>query len=44
MGSKLTHNELQAAVLTLDVNRDGYIQVCVLEWGLTLGSSVELVG
>lgn len=27
MGSKLTHNELQAAVLTLDVNRDGYIQV-----------------
>lgn len=27
MGSKLTHNELQAAVTTLDVNRDGYVQV-----------------
>lgn len=27
MGSKLTHNELQAAVTTLDANRDGYIQV-----------------
>ncbi|GAB5036608.1 golgi apparatus membrane protein tvp15 [Nannochloropsis oceanica] len=26
LGSKLTHNELQAAVTTLDVNRDGYIQ------------------
>lgn len=34
MGSKLTHNELQAAVLTLDVNRDGYIQVRVCFWGL----------
>jgi Ca2+-binding EF-hand superfamily protein len=22
----LTHNELQAAITTLDVNRDGYIQ------------------
>ncbi len=27
MGSKLTHNELQAALSTLDANRDGFIQV-----------------
>ena len=26
LGSKLTHNELQAAITSLDANRDGYIQ------------------
>jgi hypothetical protein len=27
LGTKLTHSELEGAIMALDINRDGYIQV-----------------